>query len=260
MQHKLNKLALALLGLHCGVAMAAQFSDAYFFGDSLTDSGAFVNHPYNSIPALAPLQPMYAATNNKFTSTGGKVWSEFLAQTLAGRTLVANNPLNPVNAPATGTNYAQGGAQVNTTPGVGQTAPNSPALAALSVKQQVDTFLAQKGAVADPNALYAVYGGANDVFYLAAFLNTAQNNPAGVPAFIAQTTGPVKAIMMQIAAGTLTPSAGATAALAQSTSDLRDQVARLKAAGAKYILVPLLPDMGRTPAGLSSAKIGRAHV
>lgn len=256
MQHKLNKLALALLGLHCGVAMAAQFSDAYFFGDSLTDSGAFVNHPYNSIPALAPLQPMYAATNNKFTSTGGKVWSEFLAQTLAGRTLVANNPLNPVNAPATGTNYAQGGAQVNTTPGVGQTAPNSPALAALSVKQQVDTFLAQKGAVADPNALYAVYGGANDVFYLAAFLNTAQNNPAGVPAFIAQTTGPVKAIMMQIAAGTLTPSAGATAALAQSTSDLRDQVARLKAAGAKYILVPLLPDMGRTPAGLSSATVG----
>ncbi len=44
MQYQLKKLTVALAGLCCGSAMAAQFSDAYFFGDSLTDSGAFANH------------------------------------------------------------------------------------------------------------------------------------------------------------------------------------------------------------------------
>lgn len=260
MQHQMKKMALALAGLCCGHVMAAQFSDAYFFGDSLTDNGAFANHSYNSIPALAPLQPFFTPTNNKFTSAGGKVWSEFLTTTLTGKTLQPNNPRNPANAPATGTNYAQGGAQVNTTPGVpGLPIPglgNSPALAAMSVKQQVDAFLQQKGGVADPNAVYAVFGGANDVFYLATFLGTAKGNPGSLSTMINATTGPVKTIFQQIAAGTLSPTDGARAALTQSVADLRDQVARLQAAGAKNVIVPLLPDMGKTPAGFSNAETG----
>lgn len=231
-----------------------------FFGDSLTDSGAFANHSYNSIPQLAPLQPFFIPTNSKFTSAGGSVWAEFLTTTLTGKTLQSNNPRNPANAPATGTNYAQGGAQINTTPGVGQPVPglnaNSPAMAAMSVKQQIDTYLAQKSGVADPNAVYAVYGGANDVFYLANFLQTAQTNQAAIPTLINVTTGPAKAIYQQIATGALTPADGAKAVLAQSAADLRDQVARLQAAGAKNVIVPLLPDMGRTPAGFSSATTG----
>jgi outer membrane lipase/esterase len=259
MKFTLTKAALAVAAMHCSVAAAAEFSDAYFFGDSLTDSGAFVNHPYNSIPALAPLQPIYAASNNKFTSTGGKVWAEFLTQSLTGKTLQANNPLNPANAPASGTNFAQGGAQVHTTPGVGgQPLPqgNSPAIAALSVKQQVDTYLAQKAGAADPNAVYTVYAGANDIFYWANFLQTAQSNPAALPALISITSGPVKSIMQQVAAGTLSATQGSQAMLQQSTADLRDQVARLQAAGAKYVMVPMLPDMGKTPYGLSNPAAG----
>ena len=45
MKFTLTKAALAVAAMHCSVAAAAEFSDAYFFGDSLTDSGAFVNHP-----------------------------------------------------------------------------------------------------------------------------------------------------------------------------------------------------------------------
>ena len=273
MQHKLNKFALAVAALHCGMAAAAEFSDAYFFGDSLTDSGAFYHNSYNAIPPIiGSLQQAYPGatffdpTNAKFTSTGGKVWADYLTATLTGKTLVPNNLLNPINAPASGTNYAQGGAQVNTTPGVG-TRPGdlantpyennaSPALVAMSIKQQVDTYLSQKSGVAGRNAIYAVYGGANDIFYLANFLSTAQSNPSAVPALIAQTTGPVKTIMQQIATGALSPNDGSKAALAQSTADLRDQVARLQAAGAKYVMVPLLPDMGKTPVGLSNATTG----
>ena len=244
-----------------------QFSDAYFFGDSLTDGGAFYGHNYNANPMLlgalqqvSPTATYYSALNASFTSPGGKTWATYLTATLAGKALQANNPLNPANAPATGTNYAQGGAQVNTTPGVGGQpigVQYSPALAALSVKQQVDVFLQQKSGSADPGAVYAVYGGANDVFYLANFLKAAQSTPAAVPSLIAMTSGPTKALFQQIASGALAPTNGATAVLAQSAADLRDQVARLKAAGAKTVIVPTLPDMGKTPYGLSDALVGK---
>ena len=82
--------------------MAGQFSDAYFFGDSLTDSGAFAGQNYNAITGGNPA--IFATVNPKFTSANGKVWAEFLTTTLTGKTLVANNPLNAANAPATGTN------------------------------------------------------------------------------------------------------------------------------------------------------------
>lgn len=261
MRNKLTTIAIACAGLFAHSGQAAEFTDAYFFGDSLTDSGAFSNHPYNSNPALAMFQPYYSAPNNKFTSAGGKVWAEFLTQTLAGKTLVANNPMNATNAPATGTNYAQGGAQVNTTPGVGGQplgGAYSPAMVAMSVKQQVDTYLSQKGGVADSNALYTVYGGANDLFYWANFLLTAQSNQAAVPGMIAITSGPVKAIMQQVATGVLTPAQASQAMIMQSTADLRDQVARLESAGAKYVIVPLLPDMGKTPYGQLVPAAGNA--
>ena len=269
MQHKLNKFALAVAALHCGMAAAAEFSDAYFFGDSLTDSGAFYHNSYNAIPPIiGSLQQAYPGatffdpTNAKFTSTGGKVWADYLTATLTGKTLVPNNPLNPINAPVSGTNYAQGGAQVNTTPGVG-TRPGdlantpyennaSPALVAMSIKQQVDTYLSQKSGVADRNAIYAVYGGANDIFYWAGFLNSVSTNSPKVPLLIAATNGPTKTFMQQVANNPTPEQIGSStkAMLTQSAADLRDQVARLQAAGAKYVMVPLLPDMGYTPLGL----------
>ena len=91
MQQKLNKFALAVAALHCGMAAAAEFSDAYFFGDSLTDSGAFYHNSYNQIPQVIgtlqqayPTATFYDPVNAKFTSAGGKVWAEYLTTTLTG--------------------------------------------------------------------------------------------------------------------------------------------------------------------------------
>ncbi|MFX5245275.1 autotransporter domain-containing protein, partial [Acinetobacter baumannii] len=79
-----------------------------------------------------------------------------------------------------------------------------------SVSAQVSGYLAANGGRADPNALYTVWSGANDIFAVA----------AGAPA---QTTI-------------------ATAVGAHVTA-----VASLRSAGARYILVPTVPDTGLTP-------------
>ncbi|MBS0217645.1 MAG: autotransporter domain-containing protein [Proteobacteria bacterium] len=78
-----------------------------------------------------------------------------------------------------------------------------------SVSQQVDFYLASTGGKADPHALYTVWGGANDLFAVA----------GGAP----QSTIPV--------------AVGADIAI----------VAKLQAAGARYVLVPNIPDLGQTP-------------
>jgi outer membrane lipase/esterase len=111
-----------------------------------------------------------------------------------------------------GTDYGQGGARVNSpSPLIPPGAPN------ISIAQQVTQFLA-KGPV-DPNALYQLQGGANDILVLAG----------------------------QFAAGQITQ-AQLQAGVAQAASDLVAQAARLQAAGARYLLVYNVPDVGLTPA------------
>ncbi len=125
--------------------------------------------------------------------------------------------------PATlgGTNYAQGGARITGLPGVPSTNPLT--AAALPIATQIDTFLEDVGGHADPHAFYAVWGGANDMF-------VAQTLPADqVSTYLALTAG------QEVTA-----------------------IGKLSAAGAKYILVPNLPDIGITPFGLSLGPSGSA--
>ncbi len=127
--------------------------------------------------------------------------------------------------PATqgGTNYAQGGARIHELPGVPSTNPLT--AAAVPIATQIDTYLEAVGGHADPHAFYAVWGGANDLF-------VAQNLPVDqVPAYLATTAG------QEVVA-----------------------VGKLSAAGAKYILVPNLPDIGITPFGRSLGPAGAATV
>lgn len=81
------------------------------------------------------------------------------------------------------------------------------------MRNQITNYLASTGGRADPNALYTVWGGANDIFAALASPTTAQ------------------------------------AAITQAATDLVGEVARLRAAGAQTILVPTLPDIGVTPFG-----------
>lgn len=197
----LRSLLAAALALAAAPAFAQQspFSQTVFFGDSLTDSGHFR-------PALIQLLGPNGALIGKFTTNPGLVWSEYLADAY-GTDATSDNQ--------GGTNYAVGGALVGT-----DTAGGLGAIP--SLKSQVNAYLAANGGHADPNALYTVWGGANDMFSI--------TNPATAPAVIG---------------GAVTAEAGI--------------VGTLQAAGAKYVLVANLPDLGLTPAARAAGAAYQAQ-
>jgi outer membrane lipase/esterase len=152
------------------------------FGDSLSDAG------------------QYGA---RFTTNPGLTFPMYVTQQYG---------INVTPSFTGGTDYGQGGARVNQpSPLIPPNAPN------ISIAQQITTFLA-KGPV-DPNALYQLQGGPNDILVLAG----------------------------QAANGQITP-ALLQAGVAQAAVDLVAQAARLQAAGARYLIVYNVPDVGLSPA------------
>ncbi|MGO4776188.1 SGNH/GDSL hydrolase family protein, partial [Lysobacter sp. 2RAB21] len=181
-------LAAALV-LAAAPAFAAgdPYSQTVFIGDSLTDSGHFR-------PALIQAVGPNGALIGRFTTNPGLVWSEWLAD-YYGTNATSDNQ--------GGTNYAVGGARTGTN--------TSGALGAIpSLATQTANYLAANGGRADPNALYTVWGGANDLFAVA----------GGAPAQSTITN----AVTAQIGV-----------------------IGALRNAGAEYILVPTVPDLGVTP-------------
>src|SRR5690606_27572132 len=108
-----------------------------------------------------------------------------------------------------GDNYAAGGAMV-ATDRVGPPFGLTPSLAS-----QAAAYLGSTGGRADPDALYSVWGGPNDLFSI-------QANPAQA---------------QQIIGAAVTAQVGIVGAL--------------QAAGARYVLVPNIPDIGITPSFLA---------
>jgi outer membrane lipase/esterase len=131
-------------------AQAVQFSGVFVFGDSLSDAGYF--RPFLSAIGLPAAT---VAGMGRFTTNPGPVWSELIA------TYYGGNP-NPSNAG--GGIYAQGGARI------AADSTSTPPVAASQrpVSTQITEYFASHGGAADPNALYAVWGGANDVLQLGA--------------------------------------------------------------------------------------------
>lgn len=194
--------AAASATLHANLGHAGDFSNAYFFGDSLSDAGAF---SFLLSPGIG-----------KFTTNPGPVWTENLAAALGtdGRPAVAG-----------GSNFAQGGARVTQLPGVPET--NVLTANALPVRDQVSTYLAGAGR-ADPGALYSVWGGANDLLRA---IDPGQPESADPLGYMLQTAG-----------------------------ELVGEIGRLQAAGARYVLVPNLPDGAITPFGVSLGAADAAAV
>jgi outer membrane lipase/esterase len=133
-----RNLVASAIALAVSAPAAAQFTNAYFFGDSVSDSGNFSS-------ALPP-------GTGRFTTNPGPVWSEVFAQHFG---------LSATPSTQGGTNYAYGGARVTDLPGV-LDSPLSPA-AAVPIATQVTQYLA-RGPV-DPRAIYSIEGGGNDFFY-----------------------------------------------------------------------------------------------
>jgi outer membrane lipase/esterase len=178
-------LIAALLGAVGTAAHAgtASYDNLYVFGDSYCDVG-------NIFAVTGGAEPAAPYYNGRFSN--GPIWLDHVAGFLGV----------PLKASALGgTDYAFGGAWV--------TEPAS-VTGVPSVLEQVELYLSQHNGKADPNALYILEGGGNDI------LDT--------------TTGTPEALGLHIAEGL-------------TSSELL-----LREAGAKHFVIPDLFNVGLLPA------------
>ncbi len=120
-----------------------------------------------------------------------------------------------------GNNYAIGGARA----GVGSTNTQLGGLPVTSVANQVATYLASNST--DKTGLYVVWVGANDLFTAAS--QSAQGD-----------------------------SAGAQSTLLNAVASTVDTIDKLHQAGATYVLVPNIPDVGLTPQFVNTSLASQA--
>jgi phospholipase/lecithinase/hemolysin len=182
--------SLFLISIAAG-AQASRFSALYVFGDSYDDVGNL----YTFFNGQTPTSPYY---HGRFSN--GPIWVDHVAGFL-GLPLVASS--------LGGTDYAWAGAKVT---GYDEYIP--------SVPQQISQYLAGHDGRADPDALFIIEGGINDV------LRSNLDNP--------NETG------FQIARG-----------IANCEEELRK-------AGAHHFLIPDLLDVGLLPASAEFASSASA--
>ncbi len=193
-------LVAAALGAGLATEASAQnFSGVVSFGDSLSDGGY-----YRPWLASIGLSPANVAILGRFTTNPGPIWSENVARYYG----VTPGPSN-----AGGSIYAQGGANVAT-----PSALTPPGQAQRPVSTQITEYFGANSGAANPNVLYTVWVGANDIF----------NNLGAFQA------GAITAAQLQ------------ANVLAAATAEI-GQIGRLRAAGARYVAVFSLPDIGTTP-------------
>ncbi len=134
-------------------AIAANFSQFFVFGDSLSDTG----NVFNVSGGQIPISPPYF--QGRFSND--KIWVDYLGKDLGlTPTLVTSLPQDFSTIPPTqGINFAFGGANSGKGNAVVPSAPLP------GVLEQVGFFtqsLVATNQKADPNALYAVWGGGDD--------------------------------------------------------------------------------------------------
>ena len=202
-------------------ATATPFSQLVVFGDSLSDAGnayAMTETPLIAGYPRFPPSPPYATT-----FSNGPTAAQYLATRL-GVTTVLGWPASG----AASNNFAVGGArngsgnynvEINNPPGLGAAYP---ALAQTGIEQQLKRYSAQHPAV--PNAestLFLLWGGPNDMF-----LGLETRPPQDIATVIKD-----------------------------AVTDLANDILALAGLGARNILIPGMPDLGKTPEGLSKGEL-----
>jgi phospholipase/lecithinase/hemolysin len=142
-------LALLSLGFHLkSWADVADFERIFFFGDSLSDAGNIfaitgetAQPPYDLIPSRP-----YDIDGYQFSN--GKTWAQWFARHLE----LKRSGKAALFAPGTNGNYAFGGARARSNAGA---APSSEA--------QLGMFLQDYRGRIDPDALYVIQFGGNDI-------------------------------------------------------------------------------------------------
>jgi len=218
-----NNLILATgLILALGNAQSAlAFSNMYVFGDSLSDSGNLFTWTDQDNPVTGgipiPVAPPYFS--GRFQN--GPSYAEGLWTHLG----LTNNLIPSYLG---GTNYAVGGARsyyhaFDLNSGLPPT--GSPAFAGFSLTGQLAAYNSYNAAHAtsvDPNALYVVWSGANDV-----------ND------------------VLTMAGSGLYSQAQISDQMTSAVTGVASVVSSLVANGAKELLVPTLPNLGLTPSAIA---------
>ncbi len=182
------------------VATAGPFTDLFVFGDSLSDQGNVHLFTGGLVP---PIEYTDGTHYGRFTN--GLNYIDGLAASLGLNSLSSS-------APGGVHNYAFGGARTDS-----QSVGGFPVPGALSILAQKDRFISDLvGGSADPNALFVVWAGANNLIDI---VETAAGDPSYNPA----------------------------TALAKAVADVGTIVDDLALKGARNILVPNLPDFGVLP-------------
>nr|WP_228038127.1 SGNH/GDSL hydrolase family protein [Nodosilinea sp. LEGE 06152] len=172
-------------------ALVPSFNSLTVFGDSLSDPG--------NLFGLTGFFPPFPYSQGRFSN--GDLWVDYLSDDIGlepaqvqnfavgGATTGRDNGLDPLISSLTGTEV------------------NLPGLL-----DEVDSYLSSLGSgSANPDGLYVVWAGANDLFNL-------PSDPAAIPAF-----------------------------LANSVQNIATAIGNLAARGADTFLVPNLPNLGLTP-------------
>jgi outer membrane lipase/esterase len=227
---KPTKALLAGTALLCltTIAKAQNYNQLLAFGDSTTDTGWFANaklSPVANVFDVAVASGVGAGGNAHFTGPGpgnAQILGSFFGLTA-----------NAANTPG-GTNYAIGGAFNNGGPPgfsaftnillLENFVPPNPALPATT--GQINNYLASVNGKANPNALYLISSGGNDIF---------------------------------VALGLGLPPAVATAYFLGEAQALANSVAQLQVAGARYIIVAneyLTPGLGPAGSGYGQTLFG----
>lgn len=216
----LTAFSAALLAGHAQATVATPYNKLVIFGDSISDTGnvlslttAFTATPF----------PTFPGAEGRFSD--GKVWTEYLAEGLGLPT--AANPSNlfftgasgpsgviAIGAPG-GSNFAYGGART----GLGGSAGATTGLLSQLINWNGQTFGTSLTKAADPNALYVIVAGAND-------LRDARS------AFSSNSAG---------------DAAARSNAATTTASNIVNAVSLLANAGAQHFMISSLPDLGKTP-------------
>lgn len=258
------------------------FKRLVVFGDSLSDGGAYTvwasgaasgANRFVGTPGLTALAAA-APYGGKFTTNGGNVWVENLAASLDYDLKPANlmgGGIPSMNLSLLGcstcTNYAQGGSRVALQPGIGNVGTTAnPANGAVPqiafagnlVGGRVDANAVLVGAAAADYTVTNAFLGASTLPVVQQIDQHLSSNYVTAGKFAATDLVVVLAGANDVftqaglaGAGAITATAAGTA-VATAAGQLAAQVARIKSAGAKHVMVFGLPDMGYTPYGVSA--------
>lgn len=212
--------ALAVcFGLACAApaAVAAPYTGFYVFGDSLSDTGNVAVVTGGAIPPAPYVGGAF---------TNGPTWADRFAADSSLFT-APQPPLAPGSLLGNvGADYAWGGART-----YGHSNPALTPIAQLSA--QINAFAIQHGSVADPNALYALWIGANDMQDAIAAAATAYATALAGGA----TPAAAQLIALPLIDGAVTV----------AIHNIDAAIATLLALGADELLVANLPDLALTP-------------